>query len=153
MEDEQVDAETRQGAHAVVTGAAYGVLFVLGVVFGVMAGLEHSWGLGDVVPPVPIVLSLVLFALLYGSGRLMGTKLGAFVPGMGWMLASLAFSVKRSEGDLIIAADVSGYWYLACGAVALVVAVLLIPSSGAWLLHQGPYGKPRPMNVSDGMSA
>ncbi|MCW2876275.1 MAG: hypothetical protein JWQ95_375 [Sphaerisporangium sp.] len=152
MEDEQVETGKRPGSDAVVTGAAYGVLFLLGAVYGVVAGLEHSWDVGDSVPPVPIVLSLVLFALLYGAGRLLGTKMGAFVPGMGWMLAALLFSVKRPEGDLVIAANPAGYWYLGGGALALVVAVLLLPSSGSWLLHQGSYGKARRMNFSDGIS-
>jgi hypothetical protein len=153
MENEQVEPETRQWHDAVVTGTAYGVLFVLGAVYGVVSGLEHSWDVGDPVPPIPIVLSLVLFVLLYGAGRLMGTKAGAFVPGVGWMVAALIFTLKRPEGDLIVAANGPGYWYLGCGAVALVVAVLLTPSSGSWLLHQGSYGKGRPMNISDGMSA
>ncbi|MFC4587406.1 DUF6113 family protein [Sphaerisporangium corydalis] len=156
MEEEQagtgVEAE-QEPDDAMITGAAYGVLFVLGAVFGVVSGLEHSWDVGDAVPPIPIALALLLFALLYGAGRLMGTKLGAFVPGMGWMLAALLFSVKKSEGDLVVAANIPGYWYLGCGAVALVVAVLLIPSSGSWLLHQGPYGKAGSINLSDGMSA
>jgi hypothetical protein len=149
MEEEQVvtGPATPRGTGVVITASAYVMLFVLGVVYGVVAGLEHSWGVGDFVPPIPIVLSVVLFVLLYGAGRLMGTKLGAFVPGMGWMLTSLLFSVKMPAGDLIVAADVPGYWYLVGGAVALVVAVLLIPSSGSWLLYQGPYGKPRPMNT------
>ncbi|WP_214412631.1 DUF6113 family protein [Sphaerisporangium fuscum] len=153
MEEEQVEAVTRQGAEAVVTGAAYGVLFVLGVAYGVVSGLEHSWPLGDYVPPIPIVLSAVLFGLLYGAGRLMGSKLGAFVPGLGWMLVAMMFSMKRPEGDLVVAADAPGYWYLGGGALALVAAVLLIPSTSSWLVHQGPPGKDRPMNISGGMSA
>ncbi|WP_248963782.1 DUF6113 family protein [Sphaerisporangium perillae] len=153
MEEEQVEAPVRHEAGPVTTGAAYGLLFVLGVVFGVVSGLSHSWAVGDAVRPIPIVLSLVLFGLLYGAGRLMGSKLGAFVPGMGWMLAALLFSVMRPEGDLIVAANAAGYWYLGCGALALVTAVLLIPSSGSWLLHQGSYGKARPMNISGGTSA
>ncbi|MET8157409.1 DUF6113 family protein [Sphaerisporangium sp. NPDC005289] len=140
---------------AVVTGAAYGMLFVLGAVYGVVSGLQHSWGIGDLVPPVPIVLSLILFGLLYGAGRLMGTKLSAFVTGMGWMLIALVFAIKQPEGDLIVAATPAGYWYLGGGAIALVVAVLMIPSPGSWLLRPGPFGggNARPMNISDGMSA
>lgn len=138
---------------ALVTGAAYGVLFVLGAVFGAVAGLQHSWDVGDFVPPIPVILSVLLFVILYTAGRLMGTKMGAFVPGMGWMLASLVFSVKRPEGDLVVAANAAGYWYLGCGALALVIAVLLIPSTGSWLLREHSYGRGRSMNVSDGMSA
>ncbi|RCG31408.1 hypothetical protein DQ384_11930 [Sphaerisporangium album] len=156
MEEEQVEAGTRPASGALsglVTGVVYGLLFVFGVVYGVVAGLEHSWPLGDVVAPIPIVLALALFGLLYGAGRLMSSKLGAFVPGMGWMFAALVFSMKRPEGDLVIAANAPGYYYLVSGAVALVTAVLLIPSSGSWLLRQGPYGKAGHVNVSGGMSA
>ncbi|GGK68162.1 hypothetical protein Sme01_13340 [Sphaerisporangium melleum] len=137
--------EGEETENAAVTGAAYGTLFVLGVVFGVVSGLEHSWGVGDLVPPVPIALSLLLFGLLYTAGRLMGSKLGAFVPGAGWMLAALAFAVERAEGDLIVAATPAGYWYLCGGAIALVAAVLLIPSSGSWLLRPPPFSGARPV--------
>ncbi|MDH2429898.1 DUF6113 family protein [Sphaerisporangium sp. TRM90804] len=154
MEEEQVEGAER-GAYTAtaVAGAAYGVLFVLGAVFGVVSGFEHSWNLWEPVPPIPIVLTLLLFGLLYSAGRLMGTRLGAFVPGLGWMLVALLFSTRKSEGDLVIAGDAPGYWFLLGGALALVVAVLLIPSSTSWLLHQGAYGRRRPVDVSDGRSA
>ncbi|MFC6081348.1 DUF6113 family protein [Sphaerisporangium aureirubrum] len=154
--DEEQAGRPHPVAAAVVGGLAYAVLFVFGLVFGVVAGLEHSWDPGGGIPLIPLVpigLCLVLFGLLYGAGRLMSSKLGAFVPGVGWMLVALVFSVERPEGDLVIAANSAGYWYLATGAVALVAAVLLIPSSGSWLLHQGSYPGKHPVNFSDGMSA
>ncbi|MEO3812002.1 DUF6113 family protein [Sphaerisporangium sp. B11E5] len=155
MEEEQV-GPVHPVVSAVVAGLAYAVLFVLGVVFGVVAGLAHSWDPGGGIPLVPLVpigLCLALFGLLYGAGRLMASKLGAFVPGMGWMLVALLFAVQRPEGDLVIAANAAGYWYLLAGVVALVAAVLLIPSTGSWLLHQGSYPSKHPVNFSDGMSA
>lgn len=155
MEEEQA-GRVHLVVSALVSGLAYAVLFVLGVVFGAVAGLQHSWDRGGPVPLVPLVpigLCVVLFFLLYGAGRLMSSKLGAFVPGMGWMFVALLFSVKRPEGDLVIAANPAGYWYLGAGALALVAAVLLIPSSGSWLLHQGTYQSKHPVNFSDGMSA
>ncbi|GAA1278022.1 hypothetical protein GCM10009677_35280 [Sphaerisporangium rubeum] len=155
MEEEQA-GRGHPVVSALVGGLAYAVLFVLGVVFGAVAGLEHSWDRGGSVPLVPLVpigLCVVLFGLLYGAGRLMSSKLGAFVPGMGWMLVALLFSVQRPEGDLVIAANPAGYWYLAAGALALVAAVLLIPSSGSWLLHQGSYPSKHPVNFPDGRSA
>jgi hypothetical protein len=162
MEEEQA-TRGHPLVSAVVGALAYAMLFVFGAVFGVVASLEHAWDLGGGVPPalggvpldplVPIGLSLALFGLLYGAGRLMASKLGAFVPGVGWMLVALVFSVKRPEGDLVIAANAAGYWYLVTGALALVAAVLLIPSSGSWLLHQGPYPHKHPVDFSDGRSA
>ena len=155
MEEEQA-GRAHPLVSALVSGLVYAVLFVFGVVFGVVAGFEHSWDRGGPVPLVPLVpvgVCLLLFFLLYGAGRLMSSKLGAFVPGMGWMLVVLAFAVKRPEGDLVIAGNAAGYWYLGAGVVALVAAVLMVPSSGSWLLHQGPYQRKHPVNFSDGMSA
>ncbi|GII80170.1 hypothetical protein Sru01_51520 [Sphaerisporangium rufum] len=153
MEDEQVEpTPPAPEPGPVVSGAAYGLLFVLGVVYGVVAGLQHAWQPAGVAPLVPVLLAAALFGLLYGAGRLMGTKLAPFVTGSGWMLASLAFSVMRPEGDLVVAADASGYWYLGCGALAMVAAVLLTPSSGSWLLRERPLGRSS-IGFSDGNPA
>src|SRR5690606_19341246 len=56
---------------AIVTGAAYGVLFVLGVFLGVIGALEHSWYLTGGFPAVAIAWLAVLFAVPYWMGRLM----------------------------------------------------------------------------------
>ncbi|GII85933.1 hypothetical protein Ssi03_39230 [Sphaerisporangium siamense] len=154
MEEEQVEAPRRPRVpSAIVDGVAYGLLFLFGVAFGVVSGLEHAWPVAGAFAPIPIVLSAVLFVVLYGFGRLMGSRVGAFVPGLGWMFVVLVFSLPRREGDLLIAGNVQGYYYLACGAIAVVAAVLLIPSSGSWLLRERPYGKTGRMNISGEMSA
>ncbi|GIH27877.1 hypothetical protein Aph01nite_61870 [Acrocarpospora phusangensis] len=124
------------GFQAAVTGAAYGTLIVLGAVLGVLGGFSHSWYVFDV-PVAAIGWVLLLLAVPYGMGRLMGTRLAALVPSVGWLAVSLGLAGQRPEGDLTIAADVSGYVYLYGCTVALVVAVLLVPSTGvSWLLRQ-----------------
>jgi hypothetical protein len=116
-----------------ITGAAYVTLFLLGLVLGVVGGFEHSWYTGSV-PLAAIAWLLVLFAVPYVMGRLMGGKLGATVPALGWLVASFVLATKQPAGDLAISGDTSGFVYLYGGAVAIAVGVLFTPSSGSWLL-------------------
>ncbi|HLU72115.1 MAG TPA: DUF6113 family protein [Nonomuraea sp.] len=130
--------EQRSQVESALGGAAYGMLFVLGVVMGVVGGFTHgAW------PGFP-VLSAVLWLLLVfgvslGAGRLMRGRAGAAVTSAGWLLVSMAFSLQLGAGDLVIADTVAGYVYLYGGLVALAAAFLLSPSSGgSWLLRGHP---------------
>ncbi len=119
---------------AAVTGAAYGMLFMLGVVLGVVGGFEHAWYVGEV-PVSALVWLVVLFAVPYAMGRLIGGKLGALVPAAGWLAMSFLLAMKQPAGDLAIAADLAGYCYLYGGLVALAIAIMATRSSGSWLLR------------------
>jgi hypothetical protein len=131
--------ETMSGpAAGAVTGAAYGMLFLLGLVLGVVGGFEHSWYAGDV-PVAAICWLVVLFAVPYVMGRLMGGKMGALVPAAGWLVCSFLLATPQPAGDLVIAGDSSGFTYLYGGAVAVLVAVLVTRSAGSWLLKS--YGR------------
>ncbi|MCG5216713.1 DUF6113 family protein [Streptosporangium sp. KLBMP 9127] len=122
-----------RGARA-LTGAAYGVLVVLGVVLGVVGGFQHAAYLGTEVPAAAIAWLVLLFAVVYGLGRLMRGVLGGLVPAVTWMLVSMVFSGQRGEGDLVIAGNLAGYVYLYGGFVAVLVAVLiLLFRSPPWL--------------------
>jgi hypothetical protein len=121
-----------------VTGVTYGLLFVLGAVLGVVAGFEHAWYVGGSVPVAAVLWLAVLFAVPYGLGRLMKGKLAAAAPAVGWGVVSALFAGQRPEGDLVIAADMAGYAYLYGGMIVVAVAVVLVPSSGSWLLRSGP---------------
>lgn len=121
-----------------VAGAAYGMLFLLGIVLGVVGGFQHSWYVGGV-PVAALAWLVVLFAVPYGMGRLMGGKAGALVPALGWFASSFLLAAKQRAGDLVIAGDTSGFWYLYGGVVVLAVAVIVTRSSGSWLLRS--YGR------------
>ncbi|WP_432926130.1 DUF6113 family protein [Microbispora sp. CA-135349] len=121
-----------------VTGAAYGVLFLLGLVLGVVGGFQHAWYAGQV-PVAAIAWLAVLFAVPYGMGRLMGGKLGALAPGVGWLLVSFLLSTPQRAGDLAIAGNSAGYWYLYGGAVAVAAAVVVTRSTSSWMLRS--YGR------------
>ncbi|GAA4565623.1 hypothetical protein GCM10023193_40180 [Planotetraspora kaengkrachanensis] len=116
-----------------MTGAAYGMLFLLGLVLGVVGAFEHSWYVGDV-PIAAFGWLLILFAVPYAMGRLMGGRLGAVAPAVGWLVSSFLLATRQPAGDLAIAGDSAGYWYLYGGAVAVAAAALCTRSSGSWLL-------------------
>ncbi|MFF3665243.1 DUF6113 family protein [Microtetraspora malaysiensis] len=118
----------------VITGAAYGMLFVLGAVLGVVGGFAHAWYVEDV-PVAAIAWLAVLFAVPFAMGRLLGGKLGAVLPAAGWMLVSFFLADKQAAGDLVIAGNSAGYWYLYGGMAAFVAAIVIAPSRGPWLLR------------------
>ncbi|HEX4814771.1 MAG TPA: DUF6113 family protein [Nonomuraea sp.] len=129
--------EHRGQAESALGGAAYGMLFVLGVVMAVVGGFTHpAWQEGSV--PVSAVLwVLVLFCVCLGAGKLMRSRLGVVVTAVGWVLVTMPFTLQLGMGDLVIASGAPGYVYLYGGLVALVLAYVLSPSSGgdSWLLR------------------
>lgn len=132
-------AEPDQGpgaAEPAVTGAAYGVLFMLGLVLGVVGAFEHGWYLLGTIPVGGVLAVLVVFGVPYAMGRLMGARLAAGVVAVAWVIPSMILAGPRPEGDLAIAATLGGYIYLYGGLLAAALAVALVPSRGpSWLLR------------------
>ncbi|RVX44637.1 hypothetical protein EDD27_7380 [Nonomuraea polychroma] len=129
--------EHRSQAESALGGAAYGMLFVLGIVIGVVGGFTHPvWQVGPI-PVGAVVWVLALFGVSLGAGKLMRARLGAAAAAGGWLLVTLPFTVELGSGDLVIAQGTAGYIYLYGGLAALVMAYLLSPSSGgeSWLLR------------------
>ncbi|WP_336208084.1 DUF6113 family protein [Nonomuraea sp. LPB2021202275-12-8] len=131
--------EQRSQAESALAGAAYGMLFVLGVVMGVVGGFtQASWKAGPI-PVTAIIWLLALFGVCLGAGKMMRSRLGSGVTAAGWVLVSMAFSFELGAGDLVISGNPAGYVYLYGGIVAVIAAFLLSPSSGgSWLLHGHP---------------
>ena len=131
------DMEHRSQAESALGGAAYGMLFVLGLVIGVVGGFTHtSWDVGQI-PAGAIAWLVALVVVCVGAGRLMRARLGASVTALGWLLVSMPFSLPLSQGDLVISGDPAGYVYLYGGLVAVIAAFFLTPSAGggSWLLR------------------
>jgi hypothetical protein len=124
---------------AFVTGAAYGMLALLGLVLGVVGSLQYGWTVGSV-PLAAVVLVALNFGLLWLAGWGMRAKTGAAVPWVTWMAVVIAASSRRSEGDLLITGDLAGYLFIIGGMVVGGLAVALTRSAGpagAWLLGPG----------------
>ncbi|NUW35268.1 hypothetical protein HTZ77_28110 [Nonomuraea sp. SMC257] len=118
-------------------GAVYGMLFVLGLVMGVVGGFtQAAWHVGAV-PVAAVGWLLALFGVCLGAGRMLRTRVGAAVTAAGWLLVSMPFSVQLSSGDLVISNSPAGYVYLYGGVLAAAAAFLLSPTSsrGSWLLR------------------
>ncbi|MBF8194188.1 hypothetical protein ITP53_52675 [Nonomuraea sp. K274] len=129
--------EQRSQAESALGGAAYGMLFVLGVAMAVVGGFTHpAWQVGPI-PASATLWVLALFGVCVGAGRMMRARLGAIVTAIGWVLVTMPFTLQLGPGDLVIAQGAPGYMYLYGSLVALVAAYLLSPSSGggSWLMH------------------
>jgi hypothetical protein len=129
--------EHRSQAESALGGAAYGMLFVLGVVMGVVGGFTHTVSHLGPVPVSSLLWVLALFGVSLGAGKLMRARLGVLATAVGWLLVTMPFTLELGSGDLVIASGTAGYIYLYGGLVALVAAYMLSPSSGggSWLLH------------------
>ncbi|GAA3424852.1 hypothetical protein GCM10018953_20350 [Streptosporangium nondiastaticum] len=141
MPAEERNPARRGPSEAAVTAAAYCVLALFGLGFGVVGAFQHSWYLWPV-PVSAVGCVAVLFGVCYGAGRMMGGKLGALAPAVAWLVVTMIWLGQRPEGDLVIANDLSGYVYLYGGLVAVLAAVMLTPSArgGSWLLTQHSFG-------------
>ncbi|MGI8330733.1 DUF6113 family protein [Actinomadura scrupuli] len=118
---------------AFVTGAAYGALVLAGLMLGVIESFSYSWYVGPV-PLAAIWLSVFNLAVFYGAGWGMGGKLGAAVPALMWLAVVVTLAVQRPEGDLIVTGTMAGTIFLYGGVLAAGAALLLVPSTGDWLL-------------------
>ncbi|TDE30726.1 DUF6113 family protein [Actinomadura sp. 6K520] len=128
---------------AVVSGAAYAVLGLLGAVFGVFGSFAQNWTFGPV-PVAALVLAVLVFSMVRLAGLGMGGRLGATIPAAMWGVMAFVMSVRRAEGDLAVPGTTAGYVYIIGGMVAAVAGVMLVPAErppGEWLL--GKAARPR----------
>ncbi|QKG21809.1 DUF6113 family protein [Actinomadura verrucosospora] len=120
---------------AVVSGAAYAALALLGGVFGLVGSYAQQWTAGKV-PVTSIVLVLLVYAMARLAGWGMGGKIGAAVPAVVWGVVVIVMSMQRAEGDLVVPGTLAGYVYIVGGMVAAGIAVARVPSpgpAGQWL--------------------
>ncbi|SRR5579871_6341483 len=112
-----------QRARLLASGGAYLVLFVFGVVQGMMGSFLYAGTAG----PVPVaaigfcVLILVTCLLAAWGMRSAG---GALAAALGWIAASFALAMPVSNGSVVITDTTPGKWYLYGGTVAALAGVL-----------------------------
>ena len=110
-------------AHAFITGGAYAVLFLLGVVEGVLGSFHHSRAVIGGVPLAAIGFALAIGITCGLAGWAMGTMIGALVPAIGWFLASFGLAMPVTGGSVIIANTAAGQWYLYGGSVCALLGI------------------------------
>lgn len=95
-----------------------------------LSGLLCVWGafllplrLGGVPLPVGIVLAAATVPLGVAGGRLLGSRVGAVLPGLLWLGMALQLASLRREGDLVVLGDLRGLAFLGVGTVGALLAV------------------------------
>ncbi|MEV0399896.1 DUF6113 family protein [Actinoallomurus sp. NPDC050550] len=124
-----------------VTGAAYGVLAVLGLLIGLVGSFEFSWTAGSV-PMAAILLSLVEFAAFRLAGWGMSGRLGVAAMAIPWLIVVVLLSSRRPEGDLIVTGTTGGYVFIFGGAIAAVAAAVATRPARPWILQGVPSASP-----------
>ncbi|MCX5204426.1 DUF6113 family protein [Streptomyces sp. NBC_00237] len=106
-------------------------LFVLGVLTGLAGALVD----GLLQPLGPLLALLAAGGLFYGGTYALGTRLGAAVPGLGWLLAVLVSASGRTEGDVLVGGGTGASVFLIGGIVLAVICAtmpkLAAPAEGA----------------------
>jgi hypothetical protein len=111
-------------AEAFVTGGAYALLFLFGLVQGLIGSFQFSWGIGHVPLGALGFCAAILATCLLGAAA-MGSAAGALLPAIGWFLASLALTIPTPQGSVIVTGTAAGEWYLYGGSTAAAAGVII----------------------------
>jgi hypothetical protein len=109
--------------HGFVTGGAYGLLLVLGVLEGLIGSFTYgTWSIGSF-PAAALLLCLILLLTCVLGAWGMTSVAGALVPALGWIVASFVLDSPSKQGSVIVAAVPSGEWYLYGGAISALLGI------------------------------
>ena len=122
-------------AQRAIAAAGYVVLFVLGVLEGMIGSFNYS---RSPVPLVAIILAVVIFATCVLAGWGTRTLGGGLAPALGWIVASFVLSMGRPNGSIIITNTAAGQWYLYGGSLAAVTG-----AAASYILWVRPRPRPR----------
>ncbi|WP_037680220.1 DUF6113 family protein [Streptomyces albus] len=101
--------------------AAYAVLAALGALTGAAgAVVQGAW-----FPAGLLLAVLAIGALCYGGLRATGTRIGPGAAAGGWLLAVMALTTSRPEGDFLFGSGVGSYLYLLGGMLTAVICTTL----------------------------
>jgi hypothetical protein len=113
----------RGGRDWPVAAGVYGVLFIVGVVEGMIGSFQYS----RVPKPVPVAALACCAAILLTcllAAWAMRSVSGALLPGMGWIITAFVLSMPVASGSVIITATTPGKWFLYGGTLSVVAAVI-----------------------------
>jgi hypothetical protein len=101
---------------------AYVLLFLLGVMEGVIGCFQFSHSVGGVPVAALGFCALILVTCLLAAAG-MGSPMGALVVAAGWLVASLALTLPTAGGSVIVTNTTAGKWYLYGGAICAGVGI------------------------------
>src|SRR5882757_5024043 len=106
-----------------VAAGVYGVLFIVGVVEGMIGSFQYS----RVPKPVPVAAlaccAIILLTCVLAAWAMRSVS-GALLPGMGWIITAFVLSMPVASGSVIITATTPGKWFLYGGTLSVVAAVI-----------------------------
>ena len=108
-------------AASFVGPAAYVMLLVLGGVEGMIGSFQYS----RLAPFGAILFCAGIFVTCLAGGWGMQSIAGAFMPAIGWVIASFVFAQPMSNGSVIIANTNAGKWYLYGGTLSATAAAVI----------------------------
>lgn len=132
------DPGTSRPSHgyAFVTGAAYGLLIVVGALLGLVGTFAHGL-LNPVIAdgggtfsrlPVGALIMIILTGVLCRlAGLGMRSRMAAALVGVPWLVVSYLFSLPQAAGDVVIAGDLAGGVYLYGGLILVAIAIVITP--------------------------
>jgi hypothetical protein len=114
---------SRRGPDWPVAAGVYGVLFIAGVVEGMIGSFQYSRE-PKPVPVAALVCCVVILLTCVLAAWAMRSVSGALLPGMGWIITSFVLSMPAASGSVIITATTPGKWFLYGGTLSVIAAVI-----------------------------
>jgi hypothetical protein len=110
-------------AGTAVSAGAYVLLFLLGLIEGVIGSFQYSRAVLGAVPLGAIAFALGILVTCVLAGWAMRGLPGALLPAVGWFVASFVLAMPSPGGSVIIANTSAGQWYLYGGSVGALLGV------------------------------
>jgi Family of unknown function (DUF6113) len=111
------------GRQALISVGAYLMLFLLGLLIGMIGSFQYDRGPA---PLAAIGFDLLILAVCALGSHGMRAPGGGMLPALGWFIAAVLLSLGTSSGSVIITDTAAGKWFLfggaACAAVGGVYA-------------------------------
>jgi hypothetical protein len=108
---------------ALISVGAYLMLFVLGLLIGMIGSFQYGRGPASL---AAIGFDLLILAVCVLGSHGMRAPGGGMLPALGWFIAAVLLSLGTPGGSVIIADSAAGKWFLfggaACAAVGGVYA-------------------------------
>ncbi|GAB2812663.1 hypothetical protein GCM10022221_07870 [Actinocorallia aurea] len=115
------------GEEGAAKGALYGLLALGGALVGLIGTFQYNRDASRPLVSCLLVLACT-FVAIRAAGWAAGTRTGALIPAVTWVITTSALSVGRSEGDILVAGNAYGLLFLFGGLAVALGAVLLTPA-------------------------
>jgi hypothetical protein len=113
----------KRGPQWPVTAGTYGVLFLFGVMQGLIGSFQYSRTSGSVPVAALACCAAILATCVLGAWATRSFS-GAVLPGIGWIITSFVLSMRVPNGSVIITDTTAGRVYLYGGTLSVAVGMV-----------------------------